>query len=109
MDYTDRINAAYGRDPELRQRGLAEATGISQPTINRILRGERAPKLNELIALADALGSTLSELTGDSPVAARLVSSARATVDGATAAMHAELTHYFELDAFLRDHGYLPA
>ena len=32
-----------------------------------------------------------------------------ATVDGATAAMHAELTYYFELDAFLRDHGYLPA
>ena len=60
MDYTDRINAAYRRAPGLRQRGLAEATGLSQPTINRILRGERAPKLNELIALAYALGSTLS-------------------------------------------------
>ncbi len=61
VSYANRINAAFDRAFDMKQRGLAEATGISQPIINRILRvtGDREPKLSELIALAVALGCTL--------------------------------------------------
>lgn len=102
-----RINAAVLRIPGMTERILAEKTGISQPTINRIKQGHREPKMNELIAISLALGCTIGELTGSSPVAQRLTCSARATQSGATAEMQAELTHYFELDAYLAEQGIL--
>lgn len=104
MDVAERITSQFAR-ANVSERAVAERTGISQPTLNRIKRGLRAPKLNELISLAGALGCTVSELTGDSPVADRLLCSARSTSDGSTSAMLAELTHYFELAAFLDEQG----
>ena len=101
----ERINAAVGRIPGMTERVLAHKTGISQPTINRIKQGRRDPKMNELIAISFALGCTIGELTGNSPVARRLTCSARETQSGATAEMQAELTHYFELDAYLAEQG----
>jgi transcriptional regulator with XRE-family HTH domain len=39
-------------------RQIAQATGISQPTVSRIERGESLPSLPDLIAWADASGAT---------------------------------------------------
>lgn len=65
--------------------------------------------MNELISIAWALGCSLGELAGNSPVADRLVCSARTTGSDAMVAMRAELTHYFELDAYLDEQGIPPA
>ena len=49
------------RDKSLRV--IAGLAGMSKDTLNRIERGERSPTLNELVALADALQISVSELT----------------------------------------------
>jgi transcriptional regulator with XRE-family HTH domain len=92
----------------LSQRDLAAATGISQPTLSRIISGERAAKVPELVAIATATGHTLAELTGQSQVAERVQSAARATSGGNMEAMRRDLLHYLELDAYLDEQG-IPA
>jgi transcriptional regulator with XRE-family HTH domain len=49
------------RDKSLRV--IAGLAGMSKATLSRIERGERSPTLNELVALADALQISVSELT----------------------------------------------
>jgi DNA-binding XRE family transcriptional regulator len=49
------------RDKPLRV--IAGLAGMSKATLSRIERGERSPTLNELVALADALQISVSELT----------------------------------------------
>ncbi len=44
-------------------RVIAELAGMSKATLSRIERGERSPTLNEIVALADALQISVSELT----------------------------------------------
>ncbi len=44
-------------------RVIAELAGMSKATLSRIERGERSPTLNEILALADALQISVSELT----------------------------------------------
>lgn len=44
----DRARVAAG----LSQRALADATSISQPTLSRIISGERAAKMPEVVAIA---------------------------------------------------------
>lgn len=105
MSIAARIARARRALPNYTQRDLEEATGISQTTLNRIERGTREPKMNELISIAWALGCSLGELTGNSPVADRLACSARTTGNTAMTAMRAELTHHFELDAYLDEQG----
>jgi HTH-type transcriptional regulator, cell division transcriptional repressor len=105
MSAGDRIAYHLKKKPEATERTIADATGLSQATFHRIKTGKREPKMNELIAIAAALGCSLSELTGNSPVADRLLCSARSTSNGAMAQMQAELTHYFELDALLDEQG----
>ena len=46
----------------LSQRTLADTTGISQSTLSRVISGQRAAKLPELVAVAWATGVTVSEL-----------------------------------------------
>jgi transcriptional regulator with XRE-family HTH domain len=92
----------------LSQRDLAAATGISQPTLSRIISGERVAKVPELVAIAAATGHTLAELTGQSRVAERVQSAARATSGANMEAMRCELLHYLELDAYLDQQG-IPA
>lgn len=91
----------------LSQRALADKTGISQPTLNRILTGERAAKMTEIILIADATGCTVAQLTG-SGVADRVRCAARATNGSSMAAMRQRLLHFMELDALLDDHA-IPA
>lgn len=87
------------------QRDLTAETGLSQSTLSRIENGQREPRLNELLSLSWALGYTLAELTGHSPVGDRLLCAARADLDGDMGTMQDELTHFLELDSFLEDQG----
>jgi transcriptional regulator with XRE-family HTH domain len=48
-------------------RVIAELAGMSKATLSRIERGERSPILNELVALADALQISVSELADQAP------------------------------------------
>jgi transcriptional regulator with XRE-family HTH domain len=87
----------------LTQRALAQATGISQPTLSRVMSGERPAKLPEIIAIADATGHTVAELTGVGSVAERVQYAARATGNAEMAEMRRELLHFLDLDAYLDD------
>ncbi|EWT03840.1 transcriptional regulator [Intrasporangium chromatireducens Q5-1] len=89
----------------LSQRALAERAGITQPTLSRIESGAREPKTNEVLAIAWATGSSVTEITGRSDVRARVRCVARATGDATMQAMHRELMHYLEVDAFLDEMG----
>lgn len=85
------------------QRALASATGISQPTLSRIISGERAAKMPEIIAIAWATGATVAELVGARTVADRAQCVARATNDAGMVQMREALLHFLELDAYLDD------
>jgi len=58
------------------QRALGAETGISQPTLSRIISGERAAKVPELAVIAWATGTTLAELAGTGGVAQAVPASA---------------------------------
>ena len=61
MHLGDRVVRARER-AGLSQRSLAERAGITQPTLSRIENGAREPKMNEVLAVAWATGSSV---TGD--------------------------------------------
>lgn len=88
----------------LSQRTLAARTGISQPTLSRIVSGERDAKMTEVLLIADATGCTVAQLTG-SAVADRVECAARASDGAAMEDMHQQLVHFMELDAYLDDQG----
>lgn len=87
------------------QREVESETDISQATLSRIESGDRPAKMNEVLSLAWALGYTVAELTGHSPVSERLQCAARASNDASMDGMREELTHFLELDAFLDEQG----
>ncbi|HEU5001553.1 MAG TPA: helix-turn-helix transcriptional regulator [Actinomycetota bacterium] len=88
---------------KMSQRALANATEISQPTLSRIISGERAAKLPEIMAIAWATGATVAELTGASRVSDRAQCVARATNDASMSHIREALLHFLELDAYLDD------
>jgi transcriptional regulator with XRE-family HTH domain len=92
----------------LSQRALADATGISQPTLSRIISGDRVAKLPEIVTIAWATGHTVAQLTGASTVADRVQCAARATNGSAMAEMRDALLHFLELDDYL-DEQAVPA
>lgn len=87
----------------LSQRRAAEQTGISQPTLSRILSGKRAPTLPELILLAQVTGVPLASLTGRGAVADRCLMAVRAVDGGSMEVLRRTLLGYLELDAYLDD------
>jgi transcriptional regulator with XRE-family HTH domain len=89
----------------LSQRALAEQTGITQSTLSRIESGTREPKMNEVLAIAWATGSSVAEITDQSTVRDRVRCVARATGDASMDAMHRELLHFLEVDAYLDEMG----
>jgi predicted transcriptional regulator len=95
-------------DAGLSQRAVAEATGISQSSLSRIISGERTPKTPEVLAIAWATGHTVPQLTGASTVKTRVQCAARATNGSQMDAMYDELLRYLELDEYLDDQG-IPA
>ena len=103
-DQIERARTAAG----LSQRGLAEATGISQPTLSRIIAGNRTAKMPEVVAIAWATGVTVAELTGPGTVADRAQCAARATNGAGMECMREALLHFLELDDYLDDQA-IPA
>ena len=85
----------------LSQRALADMTGTSQPTLSRVVSGQRAAKMPELIAIAWATGVTVAELTGTGTVAERAECAARATNHADMDRMREALMHFLELDDYL--------
>src|SRR5215469_13304330 len=80
----------------LSQRDLASRTGISQPTLSRIISGDRAAKMPELVAIAWATGHTVAQLTGVGTVADRAQCAARATNDSGMEGMRHALLYFLE-------------
>ena len=91
------------RSAGLTQRGLAQATGISQSTLSRIISGERAAKVPELIAVAEATGWSLGALSGRSDVVDRAECAARVTNGADGDGLRGSLLRFLELDAYLED------
>ncbi len=92
----------------LSQRALADAAGISQPTLSRIISGDRAAKIPEIVAIAWATGHTVAQLTGAGTVADRAQCAARATNESGMESMRQTLLHFLELDDYL-DEQAIPA
>ena len=46
------------------QNDLARESGLSQPSIHRYKDGATEPRLSDLVAIADAFGVSLDQLTG---------------------------------------------
>ena len=100
----DQARAAAG----LSQRTLADATGISQSTLSRIISDDRVAKLPEIVAIAWATGFTVAQLTGAGTVAGRVQCAARATNGSGMEEMRRALLHFLELDDYL-DEQAIPA
>jgi transcriptional regulator with XRE-family HTH domain len=92
----------------LSQRALADATGISQPTLSRIISGDRRAKMPEVVTIAWATGHTVAQLTEAGTVASRIQCAARATNDSDMDRMREALLHFMELNDYLDDQA-LPA
>lgn len=91
------------RAARLTQRDLEARTGISQSTLNRIITGKRAAKMPEIVAIANATGHTVAQLTGLSTVADRVQCAARATNGSEMAEMREALLRFLELSDYLDD------
>ncbi len=85
----------------LSQRALADIAGISQPTLSRVVSGQRTAKMPELVAIAWATGVTVAELAGTGTVAERVECAARATNHADMDRMREALLHFLELDDYL--------
>lgn len=92
----------------LSQRALADATGISQPTLSRIISGDRQAKMPEIVAIAWATGHTVAQLTRTETVSDRIQCVARATNDCDMERMRQALLHFVELNDYLDDQA-IPA
>lgn len=89
----------------LSQRGLAEAADISQPTLSRIISGDRTAKIPEIVKIAWSTGHTVAQLTGAGAVANRVQCAARAANGSDMSGMRQALLDFLELDAYLDDQG----
>ncbi len=87
----------------LSQRGLADATGISQSTLSRIISGDRVAKVPEIVLIAQVTGHTVAQLTGIGTVAERAQCAVRATNDPGMEGMREALLHFLELNDYLDD------
>lgn len=88
------------RTAQLSQRELATRTGISQPTLSRIISGQRIAKVPELVKIAEATGYTIGQLAGTS-APSQMQCAARATNGATMEEMKAQLLHFMEIDAYL--------
>lgn len=84
---------------------LADTTGISQSTLSRVISGQRAAKMPELVAIAWATGVTVGELAGTGTVAERVECAARTTNHADMDGMREALLHFLELDDYLASHA----
>jgi hypothetical protein len=75
----------------------------SQPTLSRIITGAREATVAEVVALAEATGHTIAQLTGAATVADRVQCAALATSGSDMDGMRQALLHFLELDDYLAD------
>lgn len=94
-----RIKAAY-ETAGLSQRQLSDLTEISQPTLSRIVAGDRVAKAGELVEIARVTGISLSQLTG-SGAASRVFCAARATDGSQMTQMRDKLIQFADLNTYL--------
>lgn len=87
------------------QRQLADKAGISQATLSRIIAGNQPAKANELCALAMAIGCTLAELAGSSPMADRVQYGARPDNGANIEQIREQLLQFLEIDSYLDEQG----
>ncbi|GGK44563.1 helix-turn-helix domain-containing protein [Nocardia camponoti] len=87
----------------LSQRALADAAEISQPTLSRIISGDRAAKMPEIVAIAWATGHTVAQLTAGTSIADRTQFAARASNGTNMIRMREALLHFVELNDYLDD------
>lgn len=92
----------------LSQRALADATGISQSTLSRIISGHRVAKMPEIMTIAQETGHTVAQLTGAATVSERARCAARATNASGMDGMREALLHFLELNDYLADQA-IPA
>ena len=85
----------------LSQRALADVTGVSQSTLSRVISGQRAAKMPELMAIGWATGATVAELAGIGTVTERAEGAAGATNHSDMDGMREALLHFLELDDYL--------
>ncbi|GAA4663235.1 helix-turn-helix domain-containing protein [Arthrobacter cryoconiti] len=94
-----RVKVAY-EAAGLTQRELSDLTEISQPTLSRIVVGDRVAKANELVDIARVTGIPLSQLTG-SGAASRVFCAARATNGAQMTQMRDKLIEFADLNSYL--------
>lgn len=63
MTFGERLDTAI-RDRGLKQRAFAKAIGVSEVSVSRYISGERIPKLNMVVKMADILGVSIDWLVG---------------------------------------------
>lgn len=105
LTFGPRIKAARDRQG-WNQRRLAAEAGLSQTMLSHIEAQKRTASVPELLKVAAALGTTLGDLTGGSPVRDRLTYAARTNDDATAEAMKDRLAYYLEMDAHFEDLGY---
>lgn len=99
----DAIAAALDK-AGLSQRAAAARTGISQPTLSRVISGQRTATMPEILLLADATGHTVAQLTGTA-IADRVECAARGTNGANMEQMRRQLLYFIELHAHLDDYA----
>lgn len=88
------------------QRRLASEAALSQTMVSHIEAKKRPATIPELLKIAAALGTTLGDLTGESPVRDRLLYAARTNEDTRAEEMKNRLAYYLEMDAHFETLGY---
>ena len=94
------------------QRSAAAAAGISPSMWQRIESGAKAPKMWHLLAIASALGCSLTAITDESPLRQRVKVATRSNqsavpedAEAQTRNVRLRLTQLLELDDMLRAEG----
>lgn len=83
------------------EKELSEKTSIPQDNLTEILRGERTPKMTEVIKISDVTGLTIAEIMGDSVEGRAEVLNHSSNVEE----MRQKLIYFLELDAYLDTWG----
>jgi transcriptional regulator with XRE-family HTH domain len=98
--------AMLSKEAGLSQRDLERETGLSQSTINRIVKGTRPATLPELVQLSWALGVDFDDLVNEHPLAERVLSAPRASGRGVDAQqVRDRLVEYLRMDLHLDGRG----
>lgn len=87
-------------------RTLEKETGISQETLHLIESGTREARLDEIMLIAWALGSTVGAILDENPIRDRvLVNTSADLTHDEVKAVRDRLISFLEMDAYLESHG----